>query len=328
MQKLFITLISSLLSWAAAAQLVAPRYAFVEHVTNSRCSVCASRNPAMYTLLEQNASQVHHLAYHPSFPYSNCVFYQANTSENNARAAFYNVSSTPKVILNGTLVGPAAQLLPASVLNPQLNQTSEIYVQVTETANQVSVTVHTIGNKPEGNYELYVALAEKTVNYNAPNGENVHHDVFRDMLSNIEGDAITLAASGAATSFTFAKTTNTAWNTDEIYAIAWVQNTQTKEILNSGTKFDAVVSGINEVAAEPISFSPNPTTGKVIATITNDTPQSVAVYSLTGALVSSTWTISSNNLIEIDLENTEAGIYFIQIRGEKQTFTGKLAKVE
>ncbi len=327
MQKLSISLLFSLFTTALMAQLVAPRYAFVEHVTNSRCSVCGSRNPAMYTLLEQNATQVHHLAYHPSFPYSNCIFYQANTTENNARAAFYGVNSTPRVILNGTLVPSATQLLPAATLNAQLNQTSPIYVQVTETATTATVTVHTIGDKPSGTYELYVAYAEKTVNYNAPNGENVHHDVFRDMLSNIDGDAIELANTGGNVSFTFNKTTNNNWNANELYALAWIQNTQTKEIANSGTKFDPAVSGVSDIAAERIAFSPNPTMGLVMANIPNDVAQDVQVMALNGAVVAAQWSANGSR-IELDIENLQAGIYFVTIRGEKQTFTGKLVKMD
>lgn len=327
MQKHALTILAFFVSWAVSAQLVAPRYVLVEHVTNSRCSVCASRNPAMYTLLSQHASQIHHLSYHPSFPYSTCIFYQENTVENNARANYYGVFGTPTVILNGEKVGPAGQLLPVAVLNPELNQTSPVYVQVTETATNVTVTVHTVGAKPEGTFALYVAFAEEVVNYNAPNGENVHHDVFRDMLSGIDGDAITLAETGGSVSFNFAKTSDSDWNTAQLYATAWVQNTTTKEVLNSGTKFDPLVSSVDDIAAEKVSFSPNPATDQIIASITNDTPQSVEVFALNGALVTADWNISGQQAI-IDVKNLEAGIYFVQIRGEKQTFTGKFAKVE
>ncbi len=327
MQKLSISLLFSLITTAMMAQLVVPRYAFVEHVTNSRCSVCASRNPAMFTLLDQNAAQVHHLAYHPSFPYSNCVFYQANTTENNARAAFYGINSTPRVILNGTLVPSATQLLPAATLNAQLNQTSPIYVQVTETATTATVTVHTIGDKPSGTYELYVAFAEKTVNYNAPNGEDVHHDVFRDMLTNIDGDAIELPNTSNSVFYTFNKPSNSNWNASELYALAWIQNTTTKEIVNSGTKFDPVVSGISDIAAERVTFSPNPTSGKVLANIANDVAQDVQVMALNGAVVATQWSANGSR-IELDIENLQAGIYFVSIRGEKQTFTGKLVKMD
>jgi hypothetical protein len=327
MQKFSISLLLSLFAHAAFAQLLAPRYAFVEHVTNSRCSVCASRNPAMYTLLGQNASQVHHLAYHPSFPYSNCVFYQANTTENNARASFYDVSSTPRVILNGSLVGPATQLLPAATLNAQLNQTSPIYVQVTETATTATVTVHTVGAQPTGSYKLYVALAEKTVNQTTPNGEGVHRDVFRDMLNNIDGDDISLSNTGGSVTNTFTKTSNSNWNADELYVIAWIQDVQTKEIPNSGTKFDPVVSGVGEIAAERLAFSPNPATGAVFANIADDTAQDVQIMALDGSVVAAQWSTNGNR-VELDVENFPAGIYFVSIRGEKQTFTGKLVKID
>lgn len=324
MQKLFF-FVAFLIQTLAYAQPSAPRYVLVEHVTNSRCSVCASRNPAMYTLLGQYETAVHHLAYHPSFPYSNCIFYQANTTENNARAAYYDVTSTPKVILNGGLVAPATTLLPAAKLTAELNQTSPIYVQVTETATEVKVTLHTIGAVPSGNYALYVAFAEQTVNYNAPNGEAVHHDVFRDMLTNIDGEPITLAATGGNVSFTYTKTTNANWNASEMYAIAWVQNTLTKEVPNSGTKFDPIVSGVNQIVEANLALSPNPATDMVYATINDDQPQSVEVYAINGALVAANWTATDNRL-ETNVADLTPGIYFLRVQGKKGVFVGKFVK--
>lgn len=325
MQKLRFALIFSLFAYILMAQGVAPRYVLAEHFTNTKCPICKSKNPAFYTLLDQHPSEVHHIAYHPSVPYNTCVFYLANTTENNARTSFYGVDGTPRVALNGTLVAQSGTLLPAATLNAQLGGTSPIWVEVVESGSLVSVAIHTLSAAPAGTYKLYVAFAEKTVNYNAPNGETVHHDVFRDMLSPIDGDAVTLPPVGTSVVYTYPKTSNTAWNTSEMFATAWVQNTATKEVLNSGTRFDPVVTGVDEAQPASIALLPNPATEVVDAILPNDQPQSAEVFALNGALVQTTATMDANRA-QIDIANLLPGIYFVRIRGEKGTFTGKFVK--
>jgi hypothetical protein len=279
----------------------------------------------MYNLLAQHEGAVHHISYHPSFPYSNCIFYQANTTENSARATFYNIPGTPRVVLNGTLVAGGVTLLPAGTLNAALNQTSPVYVQVTETATTVTVRVHTLGEKPAGDFKLYAAMSEKIVNYNAPNGESVHRDVFRDMLSDINGQAITLAETGGSVEFQFNKTSNPNWVAGELFVTAWVQNTQSNEVLNSGTRFDPVVSSVSNLAVQPLSIQPNPATDVVYLSVRDDAPRSVEVFALNGALIASDYTIG-NGQVQLEVGALEAGIYFVKVQGEKGTFTGKFVK--
>ena len=325
MHKLLSTLALALFAALFLSAQNVTKYVLTEHFTNSRCSVCASRNPAFYTLLSQNAATVHHISYHPSVPYNNCVFYLANPTENNDRTAFYDIVGTPRVALNGSLVPLAAQLLPAATLTAQIGLTSPVYVEVTETATVIKVRVHTMGAKPVGEYKLYTAFAEQEVNYNAPNGEQVHHDVFRDMLSDINGDPIELPATGESIEYQYPKPTNSNWNADQMYALAWVQNTQDKTVLNSGTKFDPTVSGIKDVPEASIKVTPNPVTDHLWAVIPDDQPQSVEVFSLSGSLVSADYTVNGNQ-VNLDVAALSPGIYFLKVRGEKGTFTGKFVK--
>ncbi|MCB9295389.1 MAG: hypothetical protein H6559_20035 [Lewinellaceae bacterium] len=60
------------------------------------------RQSGFYNTIAGYEADVHHIAYHPSVPYSSCIFYQANTEENSARASYYSIFSTPRVFFNGT----------------------------------------------------------------------------------------------------------------------------------------------------------------------------------------------------------------------------------
>tara|TARA_B110000285_G_C15096412_1_gene602244 strand:+ start:1583 stop:1825 length:243 start_codon:yes stop_codon:yes gene_type:complete len=71
----------------------------VEHFTYTRCSVCASRNTGFITNLNAQ-SDVVHISYHPSSPYSNCQFNQYNLQENDDRTKYYGVfGSTPRLVI-------------------------------------------------------------------------------------------------------------------------------------------------------------------------------------------------------------------------------------
>ncbi|MBN4065825.1 T9SS type A sorting domain-containing protein, partial [Candidatus Amoebophilus asiaticus] len=86
-----------------------------------------------------------------------------------------------------------------------------------------------------------VAIVEQEINYPAPpgsNGEKNFYNVFRKMLTNMAGDTCNLAMQGDSVTFTYSYQMDTLWDSTRIYALAYVQNTDTKEIINSGTRFD------------------------------------------------------------------------------------------
>jgi hypothetical protein len=93
-------------------------------------------------------------------------------------------------------------------------------------------------------------IAEENVNYtNAPgsNGEKEFPNVFRKFISNgaAAGDAYVPAATGESVEYNYSYTVSPTWVESEIYPIVYVQNTGTKEILQSGTSKDEKVEGIN-----------------------------------------------------------------------------------
>src|SRR5947209_5088976 len=90
-----------------------PRTVVIEHLTNSACSICASKNPAFYqTLSGYSYPQVLHLSIHPSSPHPNCFFSQQNPTENDARTMYYNAFGyTPVIVINGQVLPGATPLI-------------------------------------------------------------------------------------------------------------------------------------------------------------------------------------------------------------------------
>jgi len=329
MKKLPVLLAFTVIAASLFAQQPVKKYVLIEHFTNSRCGVCASRNPAFFSLIEQaqNAANIHHLAVHPSFPYSNCVFHQANTADNTALVNRYSIFGTPTVVLNGTVNPSGASLLTQGTLNTYLNQTSPLHVKVTENntgpTRTVNISARTVGSVPSGQYKLYVVLAEKTINLTTPNGEKVHHNVMRDLISS---DDFTPAVLGNTVDLSYTYTPNAAWNANELYILAFIQNTVTKEIINSGTRFDPAVSGTREAAPQQISIQPNPAQDFAYTQVSDDAVKQVEMFSVSGQRTVLSFQEQAGGQVELPVAALTPGVYFVKMTGEKGVYVAKLVK--
>ncbi len=320
MKKVNLLALLLLMANFAFSQTGAKRYIMLEHFTNTRCSICASQNPGFFNIIANFEDDVHHISYHPPFPYNNCLFYQANTAQNSARTTFYNILGTPRVVRNGANSTPANQVT-ATILQGLQGQTSPIGFTVSETSGAsrtATVQVHTFGEAPSsGNLRLFVAVAEREIAYNSPNGETLHHNVFRKMLTNISGDAFTAAASGSTMTLSFPYTIENAWNADEIYVLAFVQNIDTKEVLNSGTRFDPVVTSASEAnAASEFKVFPNPVSGLANIQFREPLTGLLSILDARGAVL---W----NNRIDqvqtttADMSAFAPGIYILRVQSDQ-----------
>jgi hypothetical protein len=334
MTKLHLLFAIALFTSTLAAQTT-KKYILVEHITNSKCGVCANRNPALYTLIQQpnNADDVHHVTIHPSIPYNSCRLYQANTAENEAWRNVYGVNSTPRVALNGTLLpSSSGALLTQAQLDGLNTQTSPFNVRVEETVNGTNrtakVTLGSVGTIPQGNYRVYVALLEKNVKLNNPievTGEN-HYNVFRDMLTAVTGDAFTPASKGGGVVLNYTFTANAAWNANELYVLAFIKNVDTKAVENSGTRFDPTVTlGADDVAPLSVQIMPNPASDLAYAQIEDDVVETTEIFALDGSRVFLS-AQPSQGTVELPLSTLKSGVYVVKMTGAKGVYVGKLVK--
>ena len=330
MQKHKLLFVLFLAATAAQAQDSAKKYVLIEHFTNSNCSNCGSKNPAFYTLINQYPDDIHHISIHPPIPYSSCALYQANTVENSARSNYYNIFGTPSLAINGEVQPLSNPLLTATTLQSYFGQTSPIRVQVSEsgTGNTRSATVkvHSLDLLPGSNYKFYAALVERTLNYQGTNSESVHHDVFRNMITDINGTDFTPAAVGQFIEFNFDYTISSGWDANEIYLLAWVQKPTNKEVLNSGTKFDPAVSATQEAALQNIQIQPNPVTDVAIARLGDDTAKQVEVFATNGRRVSTVFENQGTGIVNVPTTNLTPGVYFVKITGEDGVYVAKMLK--
>lgn len=329
MRTIASILLLSCLSVQLLAQSAVKRYVTIEHFTNSRCSICASRNPTFYNTIAPHAADVHHIAIHPPVPYNNCEFYLANTSENQAWSNAFGIQGTPRIAMNGTLLPGSNPLLPPATLQQYLGQTSPLYVRVIEPtgmSRNVVLQLETRGTMPAGNYKLFAAILEKTINKTTPNGETVHRDVFRKMLTPAAGVDFAPGQPGNVQTFAYSYNVSPSWNANETYVVAFVRNTATQEILNSGTRFDPVLVGTTEAAPRPVSFQPNPTKSTTFADLGEDTAAAVEVFDASGRRVRADFDRVNSNRLALSFEGLPRGLYIVHIRGQQGAYISRVVK--
>ncbi len=314
-------LISSLivlLCWGNSLLSQSSKKVVIEHFTNTRCSICASKNPAFYQTLN-NYPEVLHIAFHPSSPYSQCFFSLQNPLENDERTNYYNAyGSTPQVAVNGKLLSPTSPIITNTTLDTLLTETSPIEIHATEewiTIDSISVrvVVKSTGSVPTGNTVLFAGVAENTINYNAPNGESVHHDVFRKALTNVTGNSITLPALNDSIVLEFTYKVTSAWNPNNLYTLAFIQLTDTKEILNvaRSTRNSGNPNFVPSLVLNHVHLLVNPVQDKLFFSFMDSTIDlDYYIFNLIGEQLMRGQLISN----EADVSSLPPGIYYFKMR--------------
>lgn len=247
-----------------------PRLVLVEEFTNASCGPCAGANPALNTLLDNNASKVVALKYQTVFPGTDPMNAQTQSTVA-SRVSYYGVNGVPFASMDGLFrKHPAyisqfkldsAQAIPSPFKLELSHQFSDdmdsVFIECTFTC---MVTV-------PGSYVLHVALTEEEIHFNtAPgsNGETVFHDVMRKMFPSASGTAMaaTLINAGQSKTFTFAEPLPSfIYDNNQLRTVAFVQETMTKAIGQAA--YSSVPLRTDAAVLQDLTFSPtqcgNPT---------------------------------------------------------------------
>lgn len=315
---------------SASAQNLTLKYATLELFTNTPCPICGSSNPGMFSRLSAYEGQYHLISFYPGKPYSSCVFYQANVAENTARYNFYSeVFGSPTVGINGTQF-PSSNGVTNALLDAVTGDSTWLNIQVEETTGStrnVDITLYDLAGGSVDSARLFAVIVEKEIMYNAPNGENVHYNVFRKFLTNVNGEDIDLSGGMSTSSYEY--TLDGSWQDDQVYIIAWLMNPETQEIYNSGTRFDPpLTTATRDLAALPkVKVFPNPATLDITIQLPeeiNNAP--IVIYDIHGKIVHQE-TVSGNNSISVDVSSLPVGFYQVGIGSSKGLMTGRFEVV-
>lgn len=329
---LFVVLLGVVLGQATRlnAQSLPTRYPLLELFTNTPCPVCGSQNPPFFNRLANYAEEYHLISFYPGKPYNSCIFYQANTSENSTRFQHYagQVFGSPTVVLNGIDVKSPNQVT-NTLLDALTGGTSWLQVDVEETAGmtrevEIALTDHAGGALASG--RLFAVIVEREVLYSAPNGETMHHNVFRRFLTAPTGETVDLTGGSASRSFTYS--VETGWNAGEVYVIAWLSNPTTKEIYNSGTRFDAdFTSFVRPVKSlAPLQVFPSPAATEIFVILPDHlTTAGLRIYDTAGRCLGALEVTGPQ--VRIDVSGYPVGRYHIRLADRKDTWGGSFQVV-
>ncbi|MCG9879464.1 MAG: T9SS type A sorting domain-containing protein [Bacteroidia bacterium] len=306
-----------------------PRKILVEHFTNTFCSVCANRNPGFFANVaaQQDVLQI---SIHPSAPYSQCFFNRQNKSENDARAQYLGVfGSTPRIVINGNPISASTNYGSSAIFDPYKNQTSDFEVRVSGmfVGDSVEVTtiIKAVAINMMGTANVFVALANETVNYAANNGEQTHRNVFRKSVYSAGGLAVNLPTmAGDSLVLTSKVFRESFWGSTDLYALAVINNASNKSLIQAEKSAHfGMLSGIELPYFSGLKVYPNPAQDALHIEDLKYTFQEYKIYSMQGVLVQQGKILQLN---QISLNGLNQGVYFLALNNEEQIFKVKFIK--
>lgn len=238
MKKTTFILASLMMLFALKVNAQNERILLLESFTNTSCGYCGMYNPAMDALIASNSDKIAAIKYHVSWPSSQDPMYLHNTSENNSRTSYYGVDGVPFVVIDGTHFSGSPNQVTQSVINQLSALESPMELRLAYEVNEAqnTITVYVMGHVSTdltGSLKLYVGIIEKEIHFTSPpgnNGERDFYSVMKKMLPNSTGTVLDEMTAGDYFTYSFTWEMANVYNMDQLDAIAWVQNTGTKEV--------------------------------------------------------------------------------------------------
>ena len=214
------------------------RILLLESFTNTGCGPCAMYNPGMDALIANNRDKVVAIKYHVNWPSSADPMYLHNTSDNGSRVSYYGVNSVPRVVVDGNRFSGNSGDITQSIIDQLSVIESPLELRLFWELNEAqdAITVHVMGRAStdiEGSLKLYVGVIEKEIHFNSapgPNGEKDFYDVMKKLLPSSSGQSLNSLEANGYFAYTFTWKLANIYNMDQLDAIAWVQNSNTKEV--------------------------------------------------------------------------------------------------
>lgn len=319
-----LCLFSCCLFWVFSAQAQMLKTNIVEHFTNSNCSICASKNPGIFSDLSMHPNTLH-IAYYPSSPYASCFFSMQNPIENDARTNYYGIfGSTPKLIVNGSLVTAANLATSLNSLDLDCSNYSITATQEFVLSDSVilNVKIKKVGSDTSTQASLFVGAIEDSVFQTTGNGESVHQDVFRKSLSIINGDLIALPQMlGDSVSMTYAYKIPANWNAQRMKGIAILQSINTKFVLNAAKSSNIVSTPSTLQYVNQVNNLIYPNPAKDFIFFRESNIDQIEIFSIEGNLLLKQ--IKPNPSIQIN--ELKSGLYLVKVKQASKVSISKFS---
>ena len=330
------------------ASALAQRRPIMESFTSSTCGPCVAGNINVASVLTNYTDdQYSILKYQMSWPGAGDPYY---TDEGGDRRVYYGVNSVPNLVLDGNAwqgnsSSLTTQLIDDAIAIPSFINLSSNYSIVGQTID-FNVDVDPLADF--NNLTLYAAIFEYlTFNNFGTNGELEFNYVMKKMVPGSTGFSIASLQEGNMVTENFSYTfqgnyvlpfdanspvnhtsEHTVEDFDNLGVIVWVQDDNTKEILQSTTA--SLVTDVKDdlTAANNFMIFPNPANN--FATIgfqgQKNSDVEIKLVNILGEIVKSQkyFTTSSFDHLNLDISDLSNGIYNVVVISNDQISTKQL----
>lgn len=214
----------------------------VEIFTSTTCPPCAPQNTSFNNWLNNyaNAENVSVIKYPVWWPGSGCVYYYQNQAPVDQRVSYYGVNGAPTGVVDGVPYGSSASTWTSranSFLSQEPPVDMSLFAALNEGETQISVDVTvkrlaSASNYPEDAVRLRIAIVERDLQYNAPNGSTYQDFVHREMLPNATGTVVELSPDQEKT-YSFSAPWNSSWDKENVRVVAFFQRESNRRVYQS-----------------------------------------------------------------------------------------------
>lgn len=315
--KRFIFIFSWMSVLSSANAQLTSKAIVLEHFTNSRCSICANRNPALLQNLASHP-QVLNLSIHPSSPFANCFLSQRNAIVNDSRTNFYGIyGGTPRIVINGVVQTSGVNFGAPSIFSPFQQDSTAFSMEVSiekEGIDTIIYRVKIIKLAPESieSAFLFSGLSQDTIFGNGGNGELAHHQVL--VAANQEIISLPMQINDSLI-ITKRLAVLGVWDLTRLAAFGILQQNPQRALIQAA-RSDLLTSSL-QTSTKDIAINatlrlyPNPTAG--ILKSNQAEPFSFRLYTLQGDLLQKGASLAGEIKLRDDLSS---GLYLIQLTTE------------
>lgn len=221
----------------------------IEDFANVSCDPCVISNKIIESLtnVTYGHSKLVAIKYPTNFPSPNDPFYLANTADCNSRISYYSVFFAPTTVVDGIERPVSTDSLEviASVdsrLTKPLQFRMDVSSNIVGSLYLITVTIQVLNGAgiDFSNTVLHTVVTETDIEFATPpgsNGETEFYDVMRVMLPSNSGQSLSGISQTEEVVFQYQTDINSNWVVDNLNAVAFIQNTVSKEVYQTSSTF-------------------------------------------------------------------------------------------
>lgn len=319
-----------------------PRIVVVEEFSSVTCKPCTTATHVLNDLVSEKGANVVTIRNHINWP---PVPNPYSTSESEGRKSFYEVVSIPQGRLDGTTVKVTDKNEVFTRAEDRLTISAPLKIDVTQTSVEggFNVEVKVISSadwNSGGSYVLHVVAIQRRIHDETilqipgNNGETFLPDVMRKMITGTEGAEFTIESEASKT-MNYSYQLGSGWQADEMYVVAFVQDDNSKEVIQGGysARPTSSVDRLHEFAGYSLGqCTPNPARESIMIdySIAGGEQVSLELYNASGKLLKTVdegMVEPGDHTIRLDVKDLPSGAYSYTLRAGGYTSSRQMTVV-